>query len=80
MTIVIRDKMFKPPIAHAKPAQRVWFLNNDDLTHTITFEDPSVRSLTLNPNDHYNIAFEKPGEFKYHSDGMTGTVLVEVES
>jgi len=59
----------------------IW-VNDDDAQHTITFEDPTVKSSeNLSPGRQFSLQFDAAGEYsyycKYHAVlGMKGIVRV----
>jgi len=78
-TVVIDNFSFNPNTITVKPGAHVVFKNQDDLPHSIVIPGLQVRSPMLDTDNSYEMAFEKPGDFKYFCGihpMMTGEVIV----
>jgi plastocyanin len=76
----IKDFTFTPdPIQVAVGGTATW-TNNDSMTHTVTFDDTSVKSSgDLSQGSSFSATFPKAGTYTYHCalhPTMTGTVTV----
>jgi len=58
----------------------VTWTNNDGVPHTVTANDGSFQSGTMQPGDSYSFTFSAPGSFDYHCEfhaNMSGQVVVQ---
>ncbi|MGH2681825.1 MAG: cupredoxin domain-containing protein [Actinomycetota bacterium] len=78
----IQEDAFVPDRLEVQAGDTVGWVNRDDEPQSITSEDGSFDSGALDPGDGFEIRFENPGTYKYHSaaeaDGgnLTGVVVV----
>ncbi len=80
VSISIQNFAFSPPSITVPALTEVTFTNNDSTAHTITADDGSFNSGSIEPGKQYLHTFEKPGTFKYHCSihpTMKGEVTVE---
>lgn len=57
---------FTPSDLLATPNSRVNWLNNDNITHTVTFEDGLISSGDIIPGGQYSVSFDSIGVYRYH--------------
>ena len=77
--VQIRDNYFSSSTITVYEGDTVEWVNLGNNAHTVTFENTSGDSGTLNYNDTYRKTFNTEGTFDYHCrfhSGMTGTVRV----
>jgi len=78
-TVAIRNFAFSPPDITVPVGATVTWTNNDIEQHTVTADDKSFDSDTVNNGKGYTFTFSKAGTFKYtcliHPD-MIGQVIV----
>lgn len=75
----IENFAFNPQTVHVLPGDRVEWDNHDAAPHTVTADDGSFASGTLNQGQSYGRVFGAVGTFPYHCSihpSMTGTVVV----
>ena len=71
---------FRPERLTVAPGTRVTWTNNDDVPHTVTADDKTFKSGTLDTDDKFSFVFDKPGTYSYFCAvhrHMTGTVVVK---
>ena len=79
VTVSIHDFSFDPSQTTVAPGTVVMWTNNDNVSHTVTADDGSFDSETLNPGDSFMVVFEGSGTVSYHCEihpFMTGSVTV----
>lgn len=75
---------FSPKVLHIKPGQKVTWVNNSQLPHTVTADDGSFDSGDFQPGSTYAHTFTKPGTYQYYcrmhgaagGHGMAGVIVV----
>lgn len=75
-SVKIQNFAFDPQITKIAAGGSVTWLNQDGITHTVTFSDSTH---TLNNGASYTKKFDTPGTYAYHCSihpSMTGTVEV----
>ncbi len=83
-TINIRDNFFDPVNATINQGMTVTWTNQGANMHTVTADDGSFDSGTLEPGQTFSQTFNTPGSFPYHCSfhgaagglGMSGTIIV----
>jgi plastocyanin len=83
-TIEIGDNTFSPNKPTVPLGATVIWTQNGQRPHTVTADDGSFDSGTLESGDTFSVTFDEPGTFAYHCDfhgapggeGMTGTIIV----
>ncbi len=78
-TVSIASMSFSPPSVTVKVGDCVCWTNNDDMIHTVTFDDASSCSGDISPGASYDKEFATAGTFPYHCakhPHMKGTVVV----
>jgi plastocyanin len=80
LTVNIHDHAFDPDQIIVDPGTTVTWVNKEDsIAHTITADDGSFDSGTLNPGDSYSVRFDGSGQVAYHCKlhpDMTGRLIV----
>jgi len=75
----IQDFSFTPPALNITVGTQVTWLNGGPSNHTVTANDGSFDSGTIQRNGTFAFTFSKAGTFAYHCSihpTMTGTVTV----
>ena len=83
LTIDIHDDAFDPDPAAVDPGTIVTWVNEDTDPHTVTADDGSFDSGTLNAGDSYSVTFGGAGTMGYHCKihpDMKGSVVVGGDS
>jgi plastocyanin len=57
---------FNPTRARVKVGQRVTWINNGGIVHTVIADDGSWTTGSLNAGEESYVTFDKPGEYRYH--------------
>jgi plastocyanin len=79
LAVSIVDFSFNPATTSAKVGETVTWTNTGQAPHTVTFDDGSAKSDTLNPGDVFERTFDAAGTFTYKCSihpAMTATVEV----
>lgn len=79
------DNSFSPRELHIKAGQTVTWINNGTSPHTVTADDNSFNSGTVQPGAQYTHTFTKPGTYPYYCAlhggpggiGMAGSIIVD---
>jgi plastocyanin len=77
--VTIQNFSFQPGTITVKVGTTVTWTNQDTIGHTVTLDDGSATSGTLEHGQTYNQTFSKAGTFAYHCKihpSMTATVTV----
>lgn len=85
---ITKDEGFSPEVFRVSPGQVIALalVSNDDLTHSIVFDDPNLRAIVLNvgPGQARAVVFNapsEPGEYMFKSGvprrDNTGMMIVE---
>jgi plastocyanin len=79
--VVLIDQMaFSPDVVKIKPGTEVIWRNKDSSLHTVTADDGSFSSATLDQGGEFKRKFTKPGTYSYSCEMhpfMSGKVVVE---
>lgn len=78
-SVRIGDLSFGPQNITVPVGTTVTWTNADNITHSIVFEDGSVKSPTMIPGQTFSTTLTKTGTVKYYSgtvNYMTGTIIV----
>lgn len=78
-TVSIQDFFFAPAQMTVRPGTTVTWVNNGPSPHTVTADDGSFDSETLQPGQSFSFTFANAGTFSYHCEihpSMTGSVIV----
>ena len=79
VTVSIQDFFFDPAQISVAPGTTVQWVNEGAAPHTVTADDGSFDSETLNPGDSFMVTFSGSGTLTYHCEihpSMTGSVTV----
>ena len=77
--VSIKGFAFNPATIQAKVGENITWTNEDTVGHTVTVDDKSVDSGTIDGGKTYSHAFTQAGTFTYHCEihpTMKGTVTV----
>ena len=77
--VSIEDFYFEPANAAIQPGDTVMWVNEGNTPHTVTADDGSFDSGTLQPGESYSHTFQSAGMVPYHCSihpFMTGSVTV----
>ena len=83
-SVSIQDNQFMPVPVQATVGSTVTWTHNGGNQHTVTADDTSFDSGTLNPGDTFTMTFTAPGTYAYYcnfhggpgGEGMSGTIAV----
>jgi plastocyanin len=78
-SVSIEDFYFEPSEAAIQPGDTITWTNEGNHPHTVTADDGSFDSGTLQPGESYSHTFQSPGMVPYHCSihpFMTGSVSV----
>jgi plastocyanin len=76
----IKSYAFSPQSLTIKPGTTVTWTNSDSVPHTVTANDKSFDSGTLNSGGAYAFTFTEPGTYTYYCQihpSMKGTIIVQ---
>ena len=77
--VTIEDFYFEPANAAIQPGDTIMWVNEGNTPHTVTADDGSFDSGTLQPGESYSHTFQGAGMVPYHCSihpSMTGSVSV----
>jgi len=80
VVVIIEGSAFVPDTVTIKAGTEVVWRNKDSVPHTITADDGSFDSGSLNQGDEFKRKFIAPGTYKYSCDihaYMSGNVIVK---
>jgi plastocyanin len=78
-TVNIKHFKFQPSPVSIATGDTVQWVNQDDMTHTVTADNGQFDSGPLNKNDTFSQTFTTAGTVNYHCNihtGMKGAVTV----
>ena len=78
-SVSIEDFYFEPSEAAIQPGDTITWTNNGNHPHTVSADEGSFDSGTLQPGESYSHTFQNPGTVPYHCSihpFMTGSVSV----
>jgi plastocyanin len=78
--VSIDNFSFSPPTITVAPGTSITWVNRDDVPHTVTANDKTFNSGTLDTDGRFSRRFTTPGTFSYFCavhPHMTGTVVVK---
>jgi LPXTG-motif cell wall-anchored protein len=81
-SVGVQDFSYSPQTVTIKAGESVTWTSSGPSPHTVTADDGSFDSGTLNPGDSFSHTFATAGTFQYHcqfhvAQGMVGTVVVQ---
>jgi plastocyanin len=76
---------FVPTVVHVAPGATVLWTNSSPLAHTVTADDLSFDSGSIDPESTFSMAFDAPGTYQYFCAphgapglvGMAATIIVD---
>ena len=77
--VTIANYAYSPSPITVTAGQTVRFTNNDDVQHTVTDQNGTFDSGSLDANKSWSYKFDKPGTYAYYCrvhPSMKGTVVV----
>jgi plastocyanin len=80
VVILIDQFVFSPDMIKVKTGTEVVWKNKDSSGHTVTAEDGSFDSGTINEGGEFKVKFNNPGTYSYTCDMhsfMSGKIIVE---
>jgi plastocyanin len=78
-SVSIGDNFFDPADVAVEPGDTITWTNEGAVPHTVTADDGSFDSETLNPGESYTVTFSGEGTLTYHCElhpEMVGSVSV----
>jgi plastocyanin len=81
-TVDMQGVKFVPAELHVAPGSTVLWTNSSPLAHTVTADDGSFDSGTLDAGATFTMSFDTPGTYSYfcaphQSIGMVGSIVVD---
>jgi plastocyanin len=84
-TVTMVGISFAPLVVHVAPGATVAWVNTSTLAHTVTADDGSFDSGSVDPDGTYLMTFDTPGTYQYFCQphgaaglkGMAATVVVD---
>ncbi|MDE1970261.1 MAG: cupredoxin family copper-binding protein [Patescibacteria group bacterium] len=81
VTVIVKNFAFNPSMLTIKRGTRVTWVNNDNVSHTVTSDDGNLfNSGTLAPGRSFSFTFTTVGTMTYHCGvhpSMKGQIVVE---
>ena len=82
--VSVQDNQFMPATLQATVGSTITWSHDGASQHTVTADDGSFDSGTLNPGDSFTMTFTAPGTYAYYcafhgapgGQGMAGTIVV----
>jgi plastocyanin len=82
--VSVQDNQFSPATLKVSPGDSVTWSFEGSSAHTVTADDGSFDSGTLNQGDSFGMTFDTPGTYAYYCNihggpggiGMAGTIVV----
>jgi plastocyanin len=77
--VTISGFAFSPPSIQVKAGTNVTWTNEDNMMHTVTFDNGRFNSTSMQHGDHVSYIFNTPGVYTYHCSihpSMKGSVTV----
>jgi plastocyanin len=76
---------FAPQVVHVGPGATVAWVNTSTLAHTVTADDASFDSGSIDPDGTFTMTFDAPGTYQYFCQphgaagltGMAATIIVD---
>jgi plastocyanin len=84
-TVDMVSLSFTPAVIHVSPGATVQWTNSSPLAHTVTADDGSFDSGSIDPDSTFSTTFDAPGTYQYFCQphgsaglhGMAATVIVD---
>lgn len=81
IAVSIKNFFFNPPALTVKTGAKVTWINNDNVSHTVTSDSGNLlNSETLPPGVSFSFVFTNPGSVNYHCNihpAMEGRIIVQ---
>jgi plastocyanin len=85
VTVDMIGLTFAPTVVHVAPGATVQWTNSSPLAHTVTADDGSFDSGSVDPDSTFSTTFDAPGTYQYYCaphgsaglHGMAATVIVD---
>ena len=85
VTVDMIGYTFAPTVVHVAPGATVLWTNSSPLAHTVTADDGSFDSGSVDPDSTFSTTFDTPGTYQYfcapHGSpglhGMAATIIVD---
>jgi plastocyanin len=81
--VAVESFAYSPQRIEVAAGQKVTWTNRDPAPHTVTAEDGTFDSGTMEPGGTFSAVFDDPGEYRYICSlhpGMEGVVVVHSAS
>lgn len=83
VTVAMEGYSFAPTTVHITPGQTVLWINSSPLAHTVTADDDSFDSGSVDPDGTFSQSFDSPGTYQYYcvphgSAGLHGMAAIVV--
>ena len=84
-TVEMVSVTFAPTVVHVSPGATVAWTNSSPLAHTVTADDGSFDSGSVDPGAVFSTTFDAPGTYQYYCaphgsaglHGMSATIVVD---
>lgn len=79
-TVSIANMAYTPATITVSAGTKITWMNNDNMTHTVTADDESFDSGNIAPGSSFSRTFSVKGTFSYHCTihpNMLGKVVVQ---
>jgi plastocyanin len=85
VTVDMVGLTFAPTVVHVSPGATVLWTNSSPLAHTVTADDGSFDSGSVDPDSTFSTTFDSPGTYQYYCaphgspglHGMAATIIVD---
>jgi plastocyanin len=85
VTVDMVGLTFDPTEVHVAPGTTVVWTNSSRVAHTVTADDGSFDSGSVDPDSTFTVAFDTPGTYQYYCEphgsaglhGMAATIVVD---
>jgi plastocyanin len=85
VTVDMVGLTFAPKVVHVSPGTTVLWTNSTPLAHTVTADDDSFDSGSVDPDATFSMTFDAPGTYQYYCaphgspglQGMAATIIVD---
>jgi plastocyanin len=85
VTVDMIGLTFAPTEVHVAPGTTVVWTNSSRVAHTVTADDGSIDSGSVDPDSTFSVAFDTPGTYQYYCEphgsaglnGMAATIIVD---
>jgi plastocyanin len=85
VTVDMVGLSFTPTVVHVSPGATVVWTNSSPVAHTVTADDGSFDSGSVDPDSTFSTLFDTPGTYQYYCvphgsaglHGMAATIIVD---